>query len=218
MVPTLQQLCVSDDSTVEQTLKAIDINAQGICFVLDQNESFVGVVTDGDIRRCLLSGFGLKSAIRDIVSTQAFTLPFDTPIEDIQKSFTQKIKHIPLLDNNKKVVDYACAHRLRRIPVMEPFLGGNELAYVTDCIKTGWISSKGSYVTKFEDSVAKLCDSPYTVAVSNGTVALHLALEALGIGPGDEVIVPDFTVAVFVNTTGLPSHAFLKSKLVTGES
>ncbi len=81
-----------------------------------------------------------------------------------------------------------------RIPVCEPFLSGNELKYVTDAVSTGWISSSGDYVNKFENAFAEYCDSKYGIAVCNGTVAIHLALVALGIGKGDEVIIPSFTM------------------------
>lgn len=85
------------------------------------------------------------------------------------------------------------------IPVAEPDLDGNELKYVTECIKTGWISSVGSYVTKFEEEFSKYCNVKHGVAVANGTVALHLALEALGIKKGDEVIVPALTFVATAN-------------------
>lgn len=81
------------------------------------------------------------------------------------------------------------------IPVCSPLLEGNELAYVTDAVSTGWISSSGKYVTEFEERFAAYCGAEHGIAVCNGTVALHLALVALGIGPGDEVIIPDFTMA-----------------------
>lgn len=80
------------------------------------------------------------------------------------------------------------------IPVCEPFLNGNEEKYVNDAVKTGWISSSGEYVNRFESAFAKYCDSKYCVAVCNGTVAIHLALKSLGIGVGDEVIIPAFTM------------------------
>lgn len=83
---------------------------------------------------------------------------------------------------------------MKFIPVNEPLLGKKELEYVTDCVKTGWISSKGSYINKFEEKFAKVCDVKYGVSTTNGTTALHLALIALGIGKGDEVIMPTFTM------------------------
>lgn len=80
------------------------------------------------------------------------------------------------------------------LPVCEPLLDGNELAYVTEAVRTGWISSSGSYVGAFEQAFAAYCGVRHGIAVCNGTVALHLALTALGVGPGDEVIIPDFTM------------------------
>lgn len=81
------------------------------------------------------------------------------------------------------------------LPVCEPLLAGNELRYIQDAVSSGWISSSGSYVEKFERAFAAWSGVKHGIAVCNGTVALHLALVALGVGPGDEVIVPDFTMA-----------------------
>ncbi|MCL2000075.1 MAG: DegT/DnrJ/EryC1/StrS family aminotransferase [Planctomycetes bacterium] len=83
---------------------------------------------------------------------------------------------------------------MSKIPVCSPVLSGNELAYVTEAVSTGWISSSGKYVTEFEKAFAAYCGVEHGIAVCNGTVALHLALAALGIGQGDEVIIPDFTM------------------------
>jgi len=88
---------------------------------------------------------------------------------------------------------------LTRIPIAEPLLDGNELKYLTECIKTSWISSQGKFIGEFENNFSKFCNRKYGVAVSNGTVALHLALAALGIKPGDEVIVPNLTFAATAN-------------------
>jgi len=89
---------------------------------------------------------------------------------------------------------------MSRIPVYEPQLGGNVSAYVNECISTGWISSRGQFISKFEEAFARYVGAEAATTVSNGTVAIHLALEALGIGPGDEVIVPSFTYIASVNT------------------
>lgn len=86
------------------------------------------------------------------------------------------------------------------IPVYTPNLSGREREYVLDCVDSGWISSIGKYVDLFQRDFAKYTASPHAIAVSNGTVALHLALHCLGIGPGDEVIVPTFTYIASVNT------------------
>lgn len=88
----------------------------------------------------------------------------------------------------------------QRVPVYQPDLSGNERAYVLDCLDSGWISSIGKYTTRFEQMVCEYTAIEHAAAVSNGTVALHLALHCLDIGPGDEVIVPTFTYIASVNT------------------
>jgi len=85
------------------------------------------------------------------------------------------------------------------IPVADVSLDGHELAYVTECITTGWISSLGKYVREFEERFSQFCGSKYGIATSNGTTAIHLALAVLGIGPGDEVIVPSLTFVATAN-------------------
>jgi perosamine synthetase len=86
-----------------------------------------------------------------------------------------------------------------KYPVYRPSLDGNEKRYVNECLDTGWISSRGSFVTRFEERFAEYVGCKYATSVCNGTVALHLALVALGIGPDDEVIVPTFTYIASVN-------------------
>jgi perosamine synthetase len=85
--------------------------------------------------------------------------------------------------------------RTCRISVCEPYLSGNELKYAIDAIETGWISSSGKYVTLFEEKFAEYCGASHASTACNGTAALHLALIAADIGAGDEVIIPDFTMA-----------------------
>lgn len=86
-----------------------------------------------------------------------------------------------------------------RYPVAEPVFAGNELKYVTDAVKSGWVSSVGSYISQFEKEFAWFCNVKYAVACTNGTAALHLALLSLDIGPGDEVIVPSLTFIATAN-------------------
>lgn len=80
------------------------------------------------------------------------------------------------------------------IPVNEPLLDGNEKKYLNECIKTGWISSEGPFVKQFEEKMAQKVNRKFGIAVCNGSVALELALAALELQPGDEVILPTFTI------------------------
>lgn len=80
------------------------------------------------------------------------------------------------------------------VPVNRPLLGGNERAYLLECIDSGWISSEGPFVERFETAFAEKVGRRFGVAVANGSGALDIAVAALGIGPGDEVIMPTFTI------------------------
>ena len=87
-----------------------------------------------------------------------------------------------------------------KYPVYQPYLTGNEKKYVLECLESTWISSKGKFINEFETRFAEYLGIKYAASVSNGTVALHVALLALGIGKGDEVIVPTFTYIASVNS------------------
>ena len=87
----------------------------------------------------------------------------------------------------------------QNIPLTVPNLSGNEIKYVTDCIKTGWISSAGSYVEKFEERVKNYTESKYGIATVNGTSALHIALKLMNIKNDDYVIIPNLTFVATAN-------------------
>lgn len=80
------------------------------------------------------------------------------------------------------------------IPVNEPLLGREELKNIVNCVKSGWISSKGRFISEFEEKFSRFCGVKYGITTTNGTAALHLALVSLGIKSGDEVILPTFTM------------------------
>jgi len=87
----------------------------------------------------------------------------------------------------------------KSIPVACPILGGNEKKYVLECLDSGWISSIGRFIGLFEESFARFCGAGHAISCNNGTSALHLALEALGTSPGDEIIVPTLTYVATAN-------------------
>lgn len=86
-----------------------------------------------------------------------------------------------------------------KIKIANPVFNGNEKQYLNECIDTGWVSSNGRFIEAFQNKFAEFCGTKYAVACSNGTVSLHLALEALGIGKGDEVIMPTLTYIATAN-------------------
>ena len=100
--------------------------------------------------------------------------------------------------------------KMNYIPISQPSITQKEIDYVTDAVKSGWVSSLGEYVDKFEKMFCEYCDTKYALTTANGTVALHLALASLGINQEDEVIVPDFTFVATANAV-----KYLGAKVIT---
>ena len=192
-------ICDCNNSLLE-AMRIINESAMGICFVVDEFDSLKGVVTDGDIRRSLLNNIKLDEEIKNILPKEFVYGNIDEHYDDLILKITHKISIIPLVDSNFKVVDFFEYKQTTHFPVAIPNLNGNEFKYLTDAFLSTWISSSGKYIDRFESEFSSYSDCSYGVAVSNGTVALHLAMVALGIGEGDEVIIPDLTFAATINT------------------
>ena len=195
-----KELVVREENTITEALKVLDDTGFGTLFVLDKKEILIGTLTDGDIRRSLIKNNTLNQLVKNVMNTKFTYLPVETDNSIILNMINETVKIIPLIDSIGRLVDYASINKIRRISVSSPLLLGNELAYVTDCIKTNWISSQGKYVKNFELKFESYHEGRRSLAVSNGTVALHLALVALNIKQGDEVLVPNLTFAASVNS------------------
>ena len=208
-------ISVSITSTIRQVMQTIDKGGLGFALLIEnETEKFVGVVTDGDIRRALLQGYGLESNISTIPRPESKTGHITISSEQITSLFSEPVRVIPLLDDDGKVADLALFDKRVRLPVAEPSLGEKELSYVTECVLTGWVSSAGKFVTRFEEMFAEFCNTKYAIATSNGTTALHLALLALDIGVGDEVIVPTLS---FIATANAVTYTGAKPVFVDSE-
>jgi len=195
----INDLLVDSKDNLILAIKKINSTGLGIVFVTKNGKAF-GSLTDGDIRRALLKGAETKDELINFCNKKPVILSKDSSKNMIQKNLSSRIKVIPLVDENEIIVDFATIKRLHHFMVMEPVLSGNEINYVTECIKTNWISSQGKYVKNFESEIKNMFGANFCISTSNGTTALHLALEALDIGEGDEVIVPDFTFGASVNS------------------
>jgi len=207
----LKSIC-NVNSSLRHVLETINNEPAGVAFIVDDDKKLCGVVTDGDFRRLLLAGKSLEeNLVKENLGDYIFANEGEN-MESLLKRTNKKVRIIPIVNNNHEPVDYfRYEHRLNITPVAQPDLGGNELKYVTDAVLSTWISSAGKYIDEFENGFAKFCDCKYGVATSNGTVAIHLALLAVGIEPGDEVIVPDFTFAATANAV---LHANAKPVIV----
>jgi perosamine synthetase len=195
MTVPIERLLVAEEATIRDALAVLDTAGTGFLLVVDAGGRLAGVATDGDVRRALLRGTTIDDPIAAATNTGCVALGVEASDADIHRALRGPISFVPLLDAEQRPVDWAGLGRHHRLPVMEPLLDGNELAYVEEAVTTGWVSSQGRFVARFEEMMGELHTAPHALAVSNGTVAIHLALVSLGIGPGDEVIVPDLTFA-----------------------
>jgi perosamine synthetase len=195
----IRSISVPEDTSIREAMQAIDRGGLGLALVVDEDQRMVGIVTDGDLRRALLAGMGLESSVSEVERPTAKTARLGTAAAEIARMFSDPVRVVPLLDADGRVGDLAIFDQRVRVPVTAPHLGEQELLNVTDCILSGWVSSGGHYVSRFEEEFARFCGVRKAIAVCNGTAALHLALAALGVGPGDEVIVPTLTFIATAN-------------------
>lgn len=191
--------CLNTEPLVAAWRK-INENAKGFVFIIDENDNLSGIITDGDIRRFMLEGGNINEEVNNVVSKEFISANINETYDNLMDMVNERIKVIPLVDDENKLVDYFEYKSDFRIPVAQPELNGNELKYLTDALLSTWISSSGYYLNRFETEFSEFIGIKHGLAVSNGTVALHLALLALGIGQGDEVIVPDLTFAATINS------------------
>jgi len=200
MQARIDKMTVVFDATLRDAMQAVDRGALGLALlVTPASGRFMGVVSDGDIRRALLQGKGLEAPVSRICHPNPTVGRVGMTAEQLASLFNEAIRILPILDEDERVVDLGVMDRRMRLPVAEPSVGERELQYVNECVLSGWISSGGKFVRRFEEMFAEFCGSRHGVATSNGTTALHLALLALGIGPGDEVIVPTLTFIATAN-------------------
>ena len=195
----LEKLVCNSKATIKDVMVCIDRNLKGTAFIEDHTGRLVGVMTDGDIRRLLIGGYGVNDTIEAHMRKEFVYARINDEPTEIAAKINNHIRILPIVNENMQLVDYVCYDENVHISLAQPQMSGNEHKYLMDAFLSTWISSTGSYITRFEENFSHYCGVKYGVATSNGTTALHLALTALGIGTGDEVIVPDITFAATIN-------------------
>lgn len=163
--------------------RALD-NRMGVVFVLDEAGVLLGEVTLDSMRAAIRTGAHLQTRT---LGEMAVPVSPDGVI-------------VPAVDAEGRLVGVTERSDRRGLPIAEPNLSHAEFRNLLDAFLSTWISSAGDYLRTFEQRFAAQSGAAYGIATSNGTVSLHLAMVALGIGPGDEVIVPDLTFAACANT------------------
>lgn len=179
-------VCLESDGLWVGVERALD-NGVGLVFVTDAGGALTGQATRDTMRGAIKKGAHLGGA------TMADVM---TPYGDGETGAPA----VPNLDARRRIVSVSLRPENFFLPVAEPDLTHAELRNLMDAFLSTWISSSGEYLSAFESRFAESCEMAHGVATANGTVSLHLALTALGMGEGDEVIVPDFTFAASAST------------------
>jgi perosamine synthetase len=179
-------VCRDDDVIWVGIEKCID-NGHGCVFVTSADGIVIGRADMEGLRAAIAKGVHLA----------------DTRMSDVARPMSaneQAGAVSPITDAKRRIVSVSIDHTQNFLPVAEPDLTHREFRNLMDAFLSTWISSTGDYIRTFEQRFATATGVAHGVATSNGTTSLHLALAALGIGEGDEVIVPDFTFAASANT------------------
>ncbi|HYD07817.1 MAG TPA: aminotransferase class I/II-fold pyridoxal phosphate-dependent enzyme, partial [Reyranella sp.] len=181
-------VCDAKDSPMTAIEKCLD-NGLGACLVVD-GQRYLGRVTLDELGQAALDGALRAATIGQQMDAFTHHLANGPSSTDVL---------LPELDAAGNLIAVTVDRSAQRIQIARPDMTHREFRSLLDAFLSSWISSKGPYVEKFEEDFGRFVGTRHAIAVSNGTVALHLALAALGIGPGDEVIVPDLTFAATIN-------------------
>lgn len=187
---------VDQDAGVWAIMQSALDSGFGMTFVVDAQDTLLGQITLDALRAHLRIGENIDALrARDILSPcSGITRVGDAPSTHARDPLA------PIIDAQGRLAGMRTHTEAGFLPVAEPDLRTAEMRNLMDAFLSTWISSTGDYLRRFEAAFAERMGMAHGVAVSNGTVSLHLALLTLGVGPGDEVIVPDLTFAASANT------------------
>ena len=181
-----QFTCRRGDSILAATERCLD-NGTGVCFVVDDRRRLLRRISLDDIRAALIDGrAAMDATVEPLLG------------DDAGEAGDSEIV-MPVVAEDGRLLDVLVDRSKGFVQVARPDLSHHEFRAVLDAFLSSWISSKGAYIERFEHEFARFVGMKHGIAMSNGTTALHLALVALAIGSGDEVIVPDLTFAATIN-------------------
>jgi perosamine synthetase len=206
-VKKLDKITTTLPKGLKDILSKININEQGIIFIVNDDLKLIGSISDGDIRRSILEGKKITEMVSiesSLVNKNFVSAKYNSTIKEITVKLDEeingkKIKCLPLIDDDGKILDIATKERIKSFPLSNLKINDEAINNVLEALTSGWLSSKGVYISKFEELFSNYLGGGNAIAVSSGTSAIELGLKSLGIGIGDEVLVPDFTFAASIN-------------------
>ena len=192
-------ILIKENQTLKEAMECLDKAGLGIVLIIDENKKLLGVATDGDIRRALLSGKNINSPIKGVMIQKPVTALEGTLAAKLLEIMLEKnIQEIPIVSSEGAVVDIALLRELKSIPLSSPDITHREVEIINQVLSTPFLSI-GPKVKEFEQKVADFIGVKYAVAVNSGTSGLHLCVKSLDIKDGDEVITTPFSFIASAN-------------------
>lgn len=192
-------LSIKENNTIQEAMERINKSGIRIVLVVDENKKLLGVVTDGDIRRALLTGKDFENPIKEIMITNPIVALEGTPATDLLDRMLEKgIQEIPIINNKGILIDIALLQELKSIPLSSPDISHKEVEIINQVLSTPFLSI-GPKVKEFERKIADFIGAKYAVATNSGTSGLHLCIKSLDIKDGDEVITTPFSFIASAN-------------------
>ncbi len=189
------RMLVKPSITLRDALQRLDSTGRGILLVIDDNNKLLRTVTDGDIRRLLLNGLTLDERLEVLPRQKPIIAYQDEEASVLLARMKQnEVNQVPVVNDIGEPVSVVDLKDIDdTILLSTPHMGGYESAYIEDAFRSNWIAPVGPNIDSFESEVADKVGVGYSVAVTSGTAAIHLALRVLGVGPGDYVFCSSFT-------------------------
>jgi perosamine synthetase len=195
---SIDLLTVAPSSSLRVVMQRLAETGTRVLFVVEAG-TLVGSVSDGDVRRALLSGVTLEDSVTEAMNRTLSAARVTDDIVAVHEQFRQGVTLLPIIGEDGHLLRVIDRPSDLFVPIAEPNLSPIESSLVNECLRSNWISSAGHFVSDFERAFESYLGGGTAVAVSNGTLGLVLALHSLGVGPGDEVIVPDLTFGATAN-------------------
>ena len=197
----IPELLVDAGTSIHDALARLDQTGQGLLLLVDGAGKLKRTVTDGDLRRLLLAGAVLSDSLKKLPERAPLTLPADAqPAAALDLMNKHQVDHIPLVDSEGRPRSLFLRRDLSSpILLSTPHLGEQERDFVEEAFRTNWIAPLGPNVDAFEREMAEHVGIGHAAAVSSGTAAIHLALNLLGVGPGDVVFCSSLTFVASAN-------------------
>lgn len=198
---SVKKLLIDEQADIRTALAQLERTARGLLLLVDGDGRLKRTVTDGDLRRLLLSGANLDDRLSNLPACEPKTISDDaSPEAALELMNRHRVDHIPQIDEAGRPSGLLLRRDLcSPILLSTPHLGSGERGFVDDAFRTNWIAPLGPNVDAFETELAAHVGIGHAAALSSGTAAIHLALDLLGVGPGDEVFCSTLTFVATAN-------------------